>query len=368
VTKPELKGLTGLRGVAAWFVVLYHIRKALGRNIPAGTLAVFAKGYLAVDLFFILSGFVMWLNYAERLHADGIAAAPRFLLRRIARIWPLHLVMLGFAAALVLALNATGRYPSGFPWHELPLHILLLQNWGFTRALTWNDPAWSISCELAAYLIFPILCGLVVWERYRTATLLGAGAALVLALWAFFASHGAALLGADILHYGLVRCLLEFATGTVVCALWKRWRSAAFATPLALGTAAIAGLAWSAGLAPETALVPLAFASLLLGLALAEAANPLRLAPFHYLGEISYATYLSHYLLFFAFKLAVVRDAHAMPLWQGGLFLALTLAASVALYHGVERPAQKAINRLGRKTASRSPRTTRSPAKAGVQS
>ena len=350
MTKAELKGLTGLRGVAAWFVVLYHIRKAIAPSISPVTMAIFAKGYLAVDLFFILSGFVMWLNYAERLHADGVAAAPQFLVRRIARIWPLHLVMLGFAAALVLALNATGRYPSGFPWHELPLHMLLLQNWGFTSTLTWNDPAWSISCELGAYLLFPILCGLVVWERYRTAALLASGASLLGALWAFFAAHGATLLGADILHYGLVRCLLEFATGTIVCALWKRWRSAPAAAPLALGLAVCALLGWWTGVAPETALVPIAFASLLLGLALAERTNPLRLAPFHYLGEISYATYLAHYLLFFAFKLAFVRDAHAMPPWQAGVFLALTFAASVALHHGVERPAQRAINRLAKRT------------------
>src|SRR5690349_10358782 len=155
--RADLPALTGIRGVAAWFVVLYHIRLGLAWALPPEALAVLSKGYLAVDLFFMLSGFVLWLNYSNRLRAGGIGTAPAFLLRRIARIWPLHLVMLAGAIAFVLAVAATGREPSDhYPWGELPLHLLLIQNWGFTNALTWNDPAWSISCELAAYMMLPL--------------------------------------------------------------------------------------------------------------------------------------------------------------------------------------------------------------------
>ncbi|MFA6608003.1 MAG: acyltransferase, partial [Sphingomonas sp.] len=62
----ELRALTGARGIAAWLVVLYHIRLSVA-GLPQGVVAVLAKGYLAVDFFFLLSGFVIWLSWGERL-------------------------------------------------------------------------------------------------------------------------------------------------------------------------------------------------------------------------------------------------------------------------------------------------------------
>jgi len=148
---------------------------------------------------------------------------------------------------------------------------------------------------------------------------------------------------------GLVRCVLEFASGTAICALWLRWREDWWlpAAASALGALAMLG-GWGAGLVPETLAVPVGFAALLLALALVSGrrGNPLEAAPLHYLGEISYATYLSHYLLWYAFKLALLSDAHAVAWPLIALYLAIVLAASVALYHLVERPTQRWINRF----------------------
>ena len=115
----------------------------------------------------------------------------------------------------------------------------------------------------------------------------------------------------------------------------------------AFGFAAVTVAGWFAGL-PEQLAIPFAFAALLLGLALTSGmrGNPLDRAPLHYLGEISYATYLSHFMLFVGFKLVFVSDAHAVPPALIVLYLAMVLASSVALYHLVERPAQKWVNRL----------------------
>ena len=66
----ELRALTSVRGIAAWFVVLYHIRLSIAGLSP-DWVAVFAKGYLAVDFFFLLSGFVIWLTWSDRLRAGG---------------------------------------------------------------------------------------------------------------------------------------------------------------------------------------------------------------------------------------------------------------------------------------------------------
>jgi peptidoglycan/LPS O-acetylase OafA/YrhL len=346
VTKPELRALTSVRGLAAWMVVLYHIRLSID-GLPQPWLHIFAKGYLAVDFFFLLSGFVIWLSWGDRLRAEGWRGIPVFLHKRVARIWPLHLVVLGGAVLLALALAATGRHdPAAFPFDELPLHFLLLQNWGFTDALTWNDPAWSISCELAAYLLFPLLVQAVDWRTLPSWLVALAAAAFLIILAS--AMSGEPTLGRDIPRFGLVRCLTEFAAGSALCALWLRWREApALPAILAFGLSGAMLAAWAMGL-PEQLAIPFAFAGLLLGLALTSGwrHNPLDWAPLHYLGEISYATYLSHFMLFVVFKLAFVSDAHAVHPALIALYLAMVLASSVALYHLVERPAQKWVNGL----------------------
>lgn len=340
MNRPELRPLTSIRGLFAWAVVLYHVRTACLGWMPLPVIHVLAKGYLAVDVFFLLSGFVIWLNYGERLR--GGHAATDFLVRRIARIWPLHAAMLLFALALAVILVATGRPAWNFPFAELPLHVLMIQNWGFTPRLSWNNPAWSISCEWAAYLLLPLAARLVPARRIPTWALAGAALVPLLLLFALLGTTGDPSLGQNIVHFGVPRCLAEFGCGAMLCALWRRSRGDARAEigcALA-GVGALAG--WVLG-APEILAFPLASATLLLALALGaeRTRHPLSGRAIHWLGEISYGTYLSHFLLFFAVKLALVKDEHDAAPWAIALYLLLVLAASAALYHGVERPAQR---------------------------
>lgn len=361
MNRPELRALTSVRGLAAWLVVLFHIRGGV-TGLPAAAEAVLAKGYLAVDFFFLLSGFVIWLTYGAALRKAGASGAPRFFWRRLARVWPLHAVMLAAATALAGVLAATGRHDAArFPLAELPLHILLIQNWGFTAALSWNDPAWSISCETGAYLAFPLLVSAVNWRAVPDWAVAGAGIGVLTLLHLIFADQGAATLGTDITRLGLIRCLCEFAAGTTVAALWERARDRPGAVPVAAGAAVAAGAGWMLG-AAETLAVPMLFAALLLVLALTAGrrGNPLEGRALHYLGEISYATYLGHFLLFIVFKLLLVRDANAVPPGLIALYLILVLASSVALFHLVERPAQRWLNRwwdkgLGHHSSRQSP-------------
>jgi peptidoglycan/LPS O-acetylase OafA/YrhL len=347
-TRPELRALTSVRGIAAWLVVLYHIRLSMA-FAPRWLIAGFAKGYLAVDFFFLLSGFVIWLTYGERLRREGLAGAPAFLKRRIARVWPLHLVMLTGAAALALLLLVTGHAaPRVFPFEQLPLDLLMIQNWGFTDHLAWNVPAWSISVEFAAYLLFPLLALAIDWRRLPTPLILAALALLFALLHGVMSWAGATTMGQLIARLGLVRCLFEFTAGTALCALWLRWAEQPVRWAIASGAVATALLAgWLGGVLPETLAVPPAFAAGLMALALTSGmrGNPLEARWLHYLGEISYATYLSHFLLYFTFKLVMVDDPYNVPPLLIALFLALVLASSIALYHLVERPAQRAINR-----------------------
>jgi peptidoglycan/LPS O-acetylase OafA/YrhL len=333
----ELKALTAARGLAAWWVVFFHLRLAMPW-LPEPVLAVLSKGYLAVDFFFLLSGFVIWLSWAPRLREGGWGAVPRFLQKRVARVWPLHLMMLGFGVLLAGVLVASGRPAPDFPAGELPLHLLLVQNWGFTSALTWNDPAWSISCEWAAYLLFPAVAFAIDWRRVPAWRCVATVVALCVLLASVFAGAGEVSLGADIPRFGLVRCLAEFAAGGAIAGLWWRRRE----RPIVPALLALAGTGVALLLPFEPLRAPLAFAGLLLTLALMSPRVPT--GWLHALGEASYATYLSHYLLWFAFKLALVRDAANVPPHLIALFVALVLAASFALYRWVERPAQAWIN------------------------
>ena len=342
----HLDALTGIRGIAAWGVVLYHIRLSLTAILPEPVIAILAKGYLAVDLFFILSGFVIWYNYADRIGRGGWAEVRQFLWRRFARVWPLHGFILAAFAGFAALLIATGRDASGYPLAELPLHVLLIQNWGLTPDLSWNHPAWSISTEFAAYLLFPLLVAAAPWERLADWVLLALAALLAGTIHWVFALHGYPGLGDNIPAMGLWRCLAGFALGCVMCQLWQRWQGARHGGLIA-GLGALGLVA--AGLAldlPETAWVPASFFAALLALALGKGwpVQMLGGKALTYLGEISYSTYLAHFLLFILFKLAFV-DA-SLQLGWGGLagFLALVLAASAALYHGVEKPAQRWLN------------------------
>ena len=210
-----------------------------------------------------------------------------------------------------------------------------------------------------AYLLFPLIAMTVDWRKLSSVALLGVIMVLIASLAVFMAARGLHALGDFIPQFGLIRCVTEFTCGTVVGALWLRWRSAP-RTPaiLAATMAAIALIAFASGTVTELLAIPVAFTGILLALALhANApANPLGHGFVHYLGEISFATYLGHSLLWKAFKLVCVSNADAVPPGLVALYLVLVLTSSIALYHLIERPAQRWINAL---------RFTRSPAFAG---
>lgn len=342
----HLDALTGIRGIAAWGVVLYHIRLSLTALLPPEVIWILAKGYLAVDLFFILSGFVIWHNYAAKIADGGWTGTRQFLWRRFARVWPLHFAILAVFFGFAVLLMVTGRDASGYPLAELPLHLLLVQNWGLTPDLSWNHPAWSISTEFAAYLLFPLLVIAGQWDRVSDWALAALAAALALGLHLLFAANGHPRLGDDIPGMGLWRCLIGFAMGGVMCQLWQRWGNRPRGGVLAGLTCAMTALAGLGLGLPETAWAPATFFTGLLALALGRG-RVVRLLggkTLTYLGEISYSTYLAHFLLFIVFKLAFVDES--LQLGWAGLagFLALVLAASVALYHGLEKPAQRWLN------------------------
>lgn len=170
--------LDGLRGAAAFAVLFYHLRNLHAADAPAWAGSVFASGYLAVDLFFVLSGFVIAHAYGARLGAS--MGFRQFLQVRIIRLQPVVAIgtLIGFSVAL------SGRL-LGFPdapgllaiVTSLPANLMMLPNvlvpWGI---FLFNPPAWSLFYELIANGAYAaVMC-----RRQRTAAHYRAASHLVL--------------------------------------------------------------------------------------------------------------------------------------------------------------------------------------------
>ena len=110
--RPRLDALTGVRGLAAWWVVFFHFREYLVPYVPSSALAVMAHGNLAVDLFFVLSGFVIYYTYAG--HLGSRSEIRLFFIKRVARIYPLHLLTLLAYVGLSCSLRRTDHWMSAF--------------------------------------------------------------------------------------------------------------------------------------------------------------------------------------------------------------------------------------------------------------
>jgi len=346
---PAIPALTSIRGVAAWWVVLYHFRERMPSGCPEWLLTLFAHGYLAVDLFFILSGFVLALNYVESLPAS-LAGATGFYQLRFARIYPLHFVilMLFLLNPLAIALFSASGDASDYDWAYFVLSLFLVQNWGFTTELAWNVPAWSISTETFAYLFFPLAAVLMRRVIVTTASALLVMAALLIVL-ALEARTVGGSLGSDVAGFGLTRCCLEFLLGMLV---WRLRNRLGFTTPW-LSHATIlfaAGFILTYVLLPigDALVMPIAFTLLVFGLAdpLALPATWLKARWLEALGLISYSTYLIHDFIRSWVKFVLVRQG--VPEWIPVLvYLTLVALASIVLYRMVEVPARHWLRSLG---------------------
>lgn len=208
--------LTGIRGVASVWVVAYHADWATrfyfgpAPTIGAGSVGtpILDRGYLGVDLFFVLSGFVLAMSYGARLSSPSVAAIKHFALGRAWRILPLHwVVMLLFAAFGVLL---RGDWPTGsHGFKDWVLTFALVQNW-INIPTFWNSPAWSLSAEWLAYLVFPAMA-YVVWKVKNGLTIFATTLAALFTLLFAILATGKDMNGS--LNVGLARCFCEFFAG-----------------------------------------------------------------------------------------------------------------------------------------------------------
>lgn len=348
----RLYSLQGLRGVAVLGVVLFHMMSveakfSAGDILLPGFLDFFQLG---VDLFFVISGFVMVIVSRGRFQ-NGVEAQ-RFLFNRVSRIYPTY--WLYFFITLAVYLVQPTLVNSGHGSSNLLMSFLLLPSDKVLLVMV----AWSLVFELWFYVVFSAF--LVLRER-RLPVALGIWAAVLVVFNTLFdwQDHGPAL--KIILH----PYALEFIAGALLALFFYSRHSARIPTTavwtLLVGAVVVATalIGWlrlydSQGL-PRMLSVGATFGALVLALALLERRGNIAMPKFLVaVGDMSYTVYLSHLLV-----LGVIGRAWAMlgasphTLLDNLLFAVLMMAAVVCYgwvgYRGFEKPVLDRANALSKR-------------------
>lgn len=350
---------TSMRGVAALLVVFYHMQ--YGTQTYFGWEAAtpfFKKGYLWVDLFFMLSGFV--ISYSARSDERAPFSPSQiksFYVLRFARIYPLHvaaLCMLLCVTAgenLLAHLTGIGRIDPNFgTLNNIAVffeQLALVNAWGLTGVIGWNIPSWSISAEAVAYMLFPLVAALIAWQRWPILAALALGAGF----FYFWIATNTGIL--DIVKgEAVLRCLAGFGLGIIIYYLRKQVDRLSDASLGALQVAAaLIMLGTMAGGYNDVFAIPGFF--LLVATTWPDRgflARMLQLGPLHWLGTISYSVYLNHFWVLAGWHFVidrVLRELGVGPYWQRGIVLSggiiLVLVVSNFSYLYIEGPARLAI-------------------------
>jgi len=367
------EGLTGFRALAAAWVMLFHVNAFAGPRVIELRLGSFAVevhplitcGWVGVDLFFVLSGFLLATHLLQSLSHPAPGIFRRYFVARARRVFPAYWAQL--AILLAVAVVAAGTLPAWLKY--LPLHIPMLHFVSAEASFAINNVYWTLPIELAFYLCLPFVARVLAraerreHSKWLTLAFLYAGS-LVL-VWAY--------------RYAVWRLFAESPVNTIV---WATAQLPGSFDQFMAGVAAAAALRWwrreghlqarTGGLSTGLAIVGLggvvgmiyfidaiyleywhghpalffwhsatsAFVALaVLGIALG---GPLTRALFEnraavWLGTISYSIYLWHYPI----AQWVKPPLDAMQAGRAGYMLAavtLTIAAAAVSYYLVERP------------------------------
>lgn len=313
----EIKALSGARAFPPLLLVLYHFGE--GHHYQGVFLydALVAKGYLWVEFFFVLSGFILTHVYGQKKPPSPPRSGAKrmnfyltFLKTRLARLYPLHLFMLLTILALVIGLRALAAFGGYVSIYDVPYHpmntwqgfvasLFLAQAWNVLPYLTWNGASWFVSVEFLLCLLFPIYLYMSRGGLVRALLLILAGGA-ALGYLAASSGHGLDLT----FHNGIFRGMAGFAIGVGLAILHRKAMAAGWGrlpeglwtliqlAALLLLLVAIYRTGWAHR--PSDIYTALAMALMILVLAFdrGAVARALGAGPVLLLGEWSYAIYM----------------------------------------------------------------------------
>lgn len=337
--------LDGLRTIAVYLVLLFH----------AGA-GWFDGGFIGVDLFFVLSGFLVTTILLEELHATDRLDLLRFYDRRVRRLLPAAVLLIVLvSAATVLVMSSVQR---DLFIADARAALLYFANWHFLAqsrdyfgAETFDASPflhfWSLSIEEQYYFVFPLL----LWGAWRVQSRFpSAVPALLIALFGWSLWQQISWAGDDVNHayYATSTRLYQLLAGSLLAFTLFRWRHAARSVDVSTRWVTAASIAGVSGLllfgtslidiSPSargvwaTGCAVLAVGSVA-GVHHHAVATALSWRPWVYLGQISYGTYLWHWPM-------VVLLGQFLGRSLGSIVLVAVLSTvfAAASYHFFERP------------------------------
>ena len=340
--KTEILPLTGIRAFAAWWVVLFHIAYILASSHLLYWLA--RLGFLGVDLFFVLSGFIISYNYWQRFSAFSSNTYWRFLWARLARIYPIHVFTLILSLFLLIGVRLSGVVTtkdfSTWTRSSFLANVVMVHAWRLHYTESWNNASWSISCEWFAYLVFPLL--VLIGLRKLPVPVAGLCAVFFPAILAFSVQSAYAL--PCVL---LIQVMCEFTAGCLVYHIYMHWHESARVGRM-VNYGAISALAFALillwqyqHLTPYW--VALVFPIVILAVAKSSGifASLVGSKPAVYWGKVSYSLYMTHNLTLWFLK-------GFLPVHQGGarslpffVYVGSIGVVAAFTYHFVEEPARR---------------------------
>ncbi|MDQ1473943.1 MAG: hypothetical protein QOJ99_5423 [Bryobacterales bacterium] len=344
-----LPALTGLRFFLALWVIVHHIAgrgmmlEAWTKSLPIAGQSLIFGGYLAVQTFFVLSGFVLARSYTRSTWGRGELV--KYAAARFARIYPVYVLSLVIVSPFIFDSMMRPTRTSSVKAGLLFNYAFVLQGWTGNLGVGWNTPAWTLSCEFFFYLFFPLL---FIWLRDASKRTLAVVLAAALVAPVLLAHAGVPWTWKPVHH------LADFAAGIATARLFgiidvsfMRGRGAWLYLPALLFGGLLIINPWvmegtygdvNTGL---RALNVLALLGLGLGSGLAARLLSMRLP--EYLGKASYSMYILHVPVLWWYSKWAMYQTMMPRLMAAALYLAIVIAVATLSFELVEKPVNRWI-------------------------
>lgn len=344
----QLQAFYGIRGMAAWIVVLFHFKQFLPEKVLQFSHIVVDNGYLAVDLFFQLSGFFIMLKYKNQTMINKKELL-KFYAKRIRKLYPIHILITTLYIILAISflyLSQSKTIPSNLNLKGLILNLFFIHGWGYNYGLSWNVPSWYISTLSLAYLSFPILnitMNYIQKSSYKCFSMLGL---LYCTIIIIYFNNDLSSIGESVSAMAPYRGILQFYVGIVLFTILSKYRklSKIFASSVLILSLPLM-LLYLFKIIPDFMLAPIIFSSVILFIAThnTKLTRPLTTKCLILLGRISFYTYMVHYLFYDIFKIICVDTSGVKNHFLLVLFLCLIALSSLLLYYVFEKRGTKQI-------------------------